>query len=194
MRDPVVEERQTVAHWYALYTRPRFEKKIDLKLREKGLESYLPLHTVRRRWSDRWKKVEQPLFSCYVFVKIALRDKIYVVQTHGVVRMVSFNGTPSPIPDVEINAVKNVLEHADSFETTHYLAIGQMVEVIRGSLEGIRGRLVEHRGQKRLLVAIEQIRQAITIEVNEFDVQPVAQQDVDARTASIKYRNTGMME
>lgn len=181
MRDPVFEERQTVAHWYAFYTRPRFEKKVDLMLREKGLESYLPLRTVHRRWSDRWKKVEQPLFSCYVFVKIALRDKIYAVQTDGVVRMVSFNGTPSPIPDDEINAVKNVLEHADSFETTHYLAIGQMVEVIRGSLEGIRGTLVEHRGQKRLLVAIEQIRQAISVEVSEMDVQPLVVQSAHER-------------
>ncbi|MFQ5710087.1 MAG: transcription termination/antitermination NusG family protein, partial [bacterium] len=89
---------QNSSHWYALYTRPRFEKKVDLLLQEKGLESYLPLHTVLRRWSDRWKKVEEPLFSCYVFVRILLSQRIHAVQTDGVVRIVSFTGTPSPIP------------------------------------------------------------------------------------------------
>lgn len=181
MRDSVTEDRCNVTHWYALYTRPRFEKKVDLKLREKGLESYLPLHTVLRRWSDRWKKVELPLFSCYVFVRIPLREKVYAVQTYGVVRMISFNGTPSPIPDEEIKAVKKILEGADSFETSHYLALGERVEVIRGPLEGIRGRLIEHRGQRRLLVGIEQIRQGISIEIDERDVIPVVDELADSR-------------
>jgi transcription antitermination factor NusG len=168
-----MEDRRNFPRWYALYTRPRFEKKVDLTLRKKGLESYLPLHTVFRRWSDRRKKIEEPLFSGYVFVRIPLSERICAVQTDGVVRMVSFNGTPSPIPDEEINAIRNILEQTDSFETTQYLAIGNRVEVIRGPFKGIRGLLIEYRGRKRLLIGIEQIRQAISVEVSEFDVHPV---------------------
>jgi transcription antitermination factor NusG len=179
-----MENRPIFHHWYALYTRPRFEKKVDSMLRKKGLESYLPLHTVFRRWSDRWKKIEEPLFSGYVFVRIPLEERISAVQTVGVVRMVSFTGTPSPIPDEEINAIKKVLNQAVPFEASDYLPIGQMVEVMRGPLQGIRGRLIEHRGRKRLLVGIEQIRQAISVEVNEFDVCPVADQITVAKVAS----------
>jgi transcription antitermination factor NusG len=178
-----MEDRLDFSRWYALYTRPRFEKKVDSTLRKKGLESYLPLQTVFRQWSDRRKKIEEPLFSGYVFVKIPLRARICAVQTDGVVRMVSFNGTPSPIPDEEINAIKNILERADSFETTQYLAIGNRVEVIRGPFKGIRGLLIEHRGRKRLLVGIEQIRQGISVEIGESDVHPVTDQSTDAKAA-----------
>ena len=185
MRDPLFEEHQKIPHWYVLYTRPRFEKKVDSLLWQKGLESYLPMHTALKRWSDRWKKVEEPLFSCYVFVKIALKEKIYALQCDGVLRMVSFNGKPATIPEEEINLVKKILDRTDSIETAPYLGIGigQMVEVIRGSLEGVRGRLIEYRRQKRLLVGIEQIGQAISFEVSEFDVQPVADRSFDAKTA-----------
>jgi transcription antitermination factor NusG len=95
--------------------------------------------------------------------------------------MVSFTGIPSPIPDEEINAIKNILERADAFETTQYLAIGNRVEVIRGPFKGIRGRLIEHRGRKRLLVGIEQIRQAISVEVSEFDILSLTDQSADAK-------------
>ena len=83
---------------------------MDLKLQAKGLESFLPLHTVYRHWSDRWKKVDVPLFSSYVFVRILQRDITYVVKTDGVVRIVSFNGSPTHIPENEINAVRQNFE------------------------------------------------------------------------------------
>ena len=169
--------------WYALYTRPRFEKKVDLNLKKKGFESYLPLLTVLRRWSDRWKKVGEPLFSCYVFVRVPLKERVYAMQTDGVVRMVSFNGLPSPIADHEISAVKKILEETDFFESTHFLAIGQRVEVIRGPLEGVLGRLTERRGQKKLLVGIEQIGQGISVEVSENDLQAIVDQSTDSKAA-----------
>lgn len=176
MRDALTVHRRDVLNWYALYTRPRFEKMVDSLLCEKGLESYLPLQTFRRQWSDRKKKVQEPLFSCYVFVRVASQQRMHAVETRGVVRMVSFNGTPSRIPDDEINALKGVLEKADFFEPAPYLAVGQMVEVIRGPFKGIRGRLTQHRGQKRLLVGIEKIRQAIRVEVDGSEVRPLIDQ------------------
>jgi transcription antitermination factor NusG len=147
---------------------------VDSELREKGLTSYLPLQTVMRRWSDRWKKIQEPLFRCYVFVRIPLKDRIRAVQTTGVVRMVCFNGTPSPIPDAEMNAVRRILDHDLPFEPAQFLAVGQTVEVIRGALEGIRGKLIQRRGQRRLLVGIEKIGQGISVEIAEMDVRLIA--------------------
>ncbi len=163
--------------WYALYTRPRFEKKVNALLQEKGLESFLPLQTVLSQWSDRKKKIDKPLFSRYVFVYVSFRQIIHAIQTHGVARVLSCNGSPSAIPEEEINAIKQVLEKADSFENGHYLHLGQKVEVIRGPFQGLRGRLIEQRGQKRFLVGIERIGQALIVQINERDVCPIAQFD-----------------
>lgn len=117
------------------------KKKLHFSFRRRGLENFLLIHTVSRRWSDRWKKVEEPLFSCYVFVRIPLKERIYAIQTHGVVHMVSFNGVPSPIRDQEMNVLKKILEESDSVENTDFLMSGQPVEVVRGPFAGIQGRL-----------------------------------------------------
>lgn len=159
--------------WYALYTRPRHEKRVDRQLKQKGIESYLPLRKELRRWSDRKKWVEEPLFRCYVFVRIPLQDYISALQTYGVVRMVSFNGRPAPIPDEQIDAVRRVLEEIKTVEPISYLVIGQKVEVIKGPLAGIRGVLIQKRNQNRLVIAIESIRQGISIEINADEVKPV---------------------
>lgn len=159
--------------WYALYTRPRHEKRVDRQLKQKGIESYLPLRKELRQWSDRKRWVEEPLFRCYVFVRIPLQDYILALQTHGVVRMVSFNGRPAPIPDEQIEAVRRILEEIRTVEPVSYLVIGQRVEVIKGPLAGIRGVLIQKRNQNRLVIAIDSIRQAISIEINADEVKPV---------------------
>jgi len=161
----------TTPHWYALYTRPRFEKKIDQSLKEKKVESYVPLQTVVRQWSDRRKKVLEPLFTCYVFVRIPWKSRMLAVQTHGVIRMVSFGNGPSPIPDEEIDAIRRILEGGHPFEKVDFLEPGQRVEVVHGVFAGLRGRLIEYRGRRRLLIAIEQIRQGLCVEVNDWDVR-----------------------
>ena len=142
-------------------------------MKQKGIESYLPLRKELRRWSDRKKWVEEPLFRCYVFVRIPLQDYISALQTYGVVRMVSFNGRPAPIPDEQIDAVRRVLEEIKTVEPISYLVIGQKVEVIKGPLAGIRGVLIQKRNQNRLVIAIESIRQGISIEINADEVKPV---------------------
>ncbi|NIR49289.1 UpxY family transcription antiterminator [candidate division KSB1 bacterium] len=165
-------DKKNIPRWYALYTRPRFEKKVDELLSEKGLESYLPLQMVLRQWSDRKEKVKEPLFSCYVFVKLPLRQSVLAVQTHGVIRMVSFTGNPSPIPGEEIEAIKAILKSERPFKMAQYLQEGQFVEVVHGPLTGVCGRLLEHRGRGKLLVGIEQIKQAISVEIEGCEVKP----------------------
>jgi len=168
-----VSQAIDVPRWHALYTRARFEKKVDFLLKQKGLESYLPLQNVVRQWSDRKKTVEMPLFSCYVFVHIPQRQHELAVQTYGVVRMVGFNGRPSVILDEEIEAIRRVLKEVPVVEPVAYLRSGRRVEIVRGPLMGLRGRLVEMRGSHRFIIAIEEIQQALSIEIDISDVRPV---------------------
>jgi len=160
-------------HWYALYTKARAEKRVDQTLQEKGFESYLPIQETVRQWHDRKKKVELPVFSSYVFVRMALKERIPVLQTNGVLKLVSFTGKPSPIPDYEIAAVKRIFDGDHPYVVTNYLSIGREVEVTYGPLAGIRGRLIERRGQNRLLIGIQQIGQALSVEVSQSEVVPI---------------------
>ena len=86
---------------------------------EKRIENFLPLQTVIKQRSDRKKKIEEPLFSYYVFVHASTRHRVMAVETGGVVRMVSFRGEPASIPDSEIAAVRKVRDRSESFEPVH---------------------------------------------------------------------------
>ena len=123
--------------WYALYTRPRHEKKVHDQLVEKGIVSFLPLIKTVRQWKDRKKKVEMPLFTSYVFVKIDLKFRYDALQTHGVVRMVSFSGKPASIPDWQIEQLRQVIEHPDTLELEQYLREGDWVQVTSGPFAGV---------------------------------------------------------
>lgn len=158
-------------HWYALYTRSRYEKKVDRLLKEKGIDSYLPLNEVYHRWSDRHKKVLMPLFSCYVFVFIALRDRFKVLQTDGALNLVSFNGTPARIPDDQINTIKRILDEKVSIYQADFFRPGKRVKIFRGPLKGVEGTLIHKNSQNRLVIAIDGIKQALSIEINYRDLE-----------------------
>lgn len=102
--------------WYAIYTKPRWEKKVNSLLTEKGIESYCPLNKVRRKWSDRIKLVEEPLFKSYVFVKIAEDDRTNVRMTTGVVNFVYWDGKPAVIKEKEIQTIRKFLDEYENVE------------------------------------------------------------------------------
>ena len=139
------------ARWYAAYTKPRNEKKVYDRLVAAGIETYLPLQRRLKQWSDRKKMVEEPLFRSYIFVKILHKDYYNVLNVFGVVRYITFEGKAVPIPDNQINLIKQLLEQdfeVESVEET--LEPGMMVEVKLGSLIGLIGELVEHKGKKKI--------------------------------------------
>ena len=168
-------ELNVIPNWYALSTKARHEKKIHNQLVQKGITSYLPLQTFHRRWSDRYKKVQEPLFSCYIFVKIALKNRLHVLQTDGAVRLVSFNGMPAMIPEDQINTIKAILENDLPIERVDYLTPGQKIEVMQGPLKGTRGILAEVKNSHRLIVRIDSIMQAISIDIDYRDIKVVEQ-------------------
>lgn len=160
-------------HWYALTTRHRHEKKVNERLLQKGITSYLPLVTSIRYWSDRKKKLKEPLFSCYIFVKLALKERLSVLQTDGAVRLVSFNNVPVPIPESQIDSIRQVLMEMLPLQKADYWTIGQHVEVIYGPLKGAQGILQKIKGQSRLIIAIDGIRQAISVEIDADVLRPI---------------------
>ena len=108
----------TTKRWYAIYTKPRWEKKVNQLLLEQGVDSYCPLNKVHRKWSDRMKIVEEPLFKSYVFVKVSEEEKTPVRMVNGVVNFVYWLGKPAVIKDKEIETIKRFLNEYDNVEVT----------------------------------------------------------------------------
>jgi len=160
-------------HWYALYTKPRHEKKVFSALQERQIESYLPMVMRRRQWKDRVKMVEFPLFSGYLFARFDPRDRFTILPLPGMVRIISFLGEPAPIPDWQIESLKIIVEKGGVPEAASFAQIGQPVRVTGGAFSGARGVIVETRQETRLLIQIEGLRQALSVEINRNDVEPV---------------------
>ena len=143
--------------WLAIYTRPRWEKKVNKLLLEKGVESYCPLNKIRRRWSDRIKTVEEPLFKSYVFVKVNEDERTNVRMTNGVINFVYWNGKPAVIKEKEIIAIKRFLDEYENVEVKAMdLKINQRVIITGGPLMDQQGKIVTLR-QKTVKVAIDSL-------------------------------------
>jgi transcription elongation factor/antiterminator RfaH len=159
--------------WYAVYTKSRHEKTVADKLMEKEVETFLPLIETVRRWKDRRKRIQVPLFSGYVFVKITLTERLRVLSTPGIVRIVGFTEQPTPIPEEQILAIKKLVAHEIKADPYPYLQIGRKVEVTGGPLQGVQGILVRKKGQCRLVISVDLIQQSVALEINAEDVRPL---------------------
>jgi transcription antitermination factor NusG len=104
--------------WYVIYTKPRWEKKVHSRLNEKGLENYCPLNKVRKRWSDRVKIVEEPLFKSYVFIHISEDEQMTVRMVNGVLNFVYWLGKPAIIRNIEIEAIKKFLNEYEDVQSS----------------------------------------------------------------------------
>ncbi len=140
---------------------------------QKNVTSYLPLHKTLSYKNKRVKKYYSPLFNGYLFVNIALKDRLTVLQTNGVVKLVSFNGIPAPIPDQQINMIQLFLKKGYTIYPEHYLTIGERVEVIMGPFSGIKGILKNIKNHSRIVINIEQIKQALSIDIDAKWVRPL---------------------
>lgn len=148
---------QVIRKWYAVYTRPRWEKKVNRLLSEKGIESYCPLNKIKRKWSDRLKTVEQPLFKSYVFVRVADQEKTNVRMTPGLINFVYWDKKPAVIKDKEITAIKRFLDEYENVEVQPMdLKLNQRVRVLSGSFMDQEGKVVDIR-HKAVKVAIDSL-------------------------------------
>jgi transcription antitermination factor NusG len=161
--------------WYAIHTRSRHEKQVQRLLREKTIESFLPLRREVHRWRDRYQQVELPLFSGYVFVRMVPEpeERLRVLRTVGVVRIVGFAQNDAAIPDEQIETLRRLMASDAPLHRHRYLRVGQRIKVISGTLSGVEGTLVRLRKSDRLVISIAQIRQSVAVELSGYDVVPI---------------------
>lgn len=161
------------ARWYAAYSCANHEKRVAEQLGVRDVEHFLPLYSSVRRWKDRRVTLELPLFPGYVFVRMALRDRLQVQTVPGVARLVGFDGTPTALPDQEIDTLRASLGDAMHAEPYPYLTGGRRVRVIRGPLAGMEGVLLRRKGSFRLVISLELIQRSVTVDADAADVDPV---------------------
>lgn len=159
--------------WYAAYTNPRHEKQVAAQMDRKSIAYFLPLYRSVRRWKDRRKELELPLFPGYVFVHIALRDRLQVLQLPGVVHFVSFQGKPAALPSFEIEVLRNGLAGNTMAEPHPYLKVGRRVRVHSGPMAGLDGVLVRRKDKFRVVLSVHLIQRSIVVEVDEAEIEPL---------------------
>jgi transcription antitermination factor NusG len=163
----------TQAHWYATYTCANHEKQVARELQSRALECFLPLYRSVRRWKDRRVTLDLPLFPGYLFVRLALRDRVRVLQIPSVVHLVSFSGQPVAIPDDEMDSLRRGLSHYLRAEPHPFLTAGRRVTIIRGPLAGCEGTLRRRKNNFRFVMSIDLIRSAFALDVDAADVRPI---------------------
>ena len=151
--------------WIVVRSKPRSEKVAHNELVKKNIESYLPLLKERRKWSDRKKWVEFPLFSSYLFARIDIKDSIFVLQTQGVNTIVKFGKQIAIVQNSVIEAIRLAMEGGYQLEPIEYFVEGNSVEVVAGPMKGVKGIVAKLKGQNRLIIKIDAIQQALSIQI-----------------------------
>jgi len=163
-----------ILSWFALYTRHHHERNVALALAGKGVEAFLPLYTAVHRWKDRDKKLQMPLFPCYVFLRNPTGRWQPILATPGVHSVVGFAGRPAEIPVSEIDAVRRIVGSPFHVEPHPFLRCGDRVRVTAGPLEGLEGRLLRKKSLCKLLVSVEMLQRSVTVEIDAAIVERVS--------------------
>lgn len=166
-------------HWYAIYTCANHEKRVADQLLRRGVEHFLPYYESLRRWKDRKVRLQLPLFPGYVFVRLALQSRLQVLPIPGVVRLVGFDGRPTPVSDDEVTKVREFLTQGHRVEPHSYLQVGRRVRVARGVLEGMEGTVVGHKNRRRFVISFDLIQRSVAVEVSGLELVPVAPNRTD---------------
>lgn len=180
-----MSDAQTHREWRVFYTRARAEKTCEERLRDRRIDVLVPKTRETRQWSDRTKKVEEPLFRNYLFARVDEKDRLRVLKTNGIVRCVHFDGTPARLRPETVEQLKTTQQAPDRLSVVDLRRepgnldcrrgrgpgprpqVGETVTITDGpdSLRGLTGEVREHRGQTAVLVRVKAIRQAVKVEV-----------------------------
>jgi transcription antitermination factor NusG len=160
--------------WYAVCTRPRFEKKTRIFLEREEIPNWLPLQRSQRQWSDRKKMVDVPVFNSYIFVHITENDFYRTLNTYGVSRFVYYNGKPAVVPDRDIDFLRRIFDEGYELEARPIaFQPGMRVRITRGAFVGREGILVAEGNRKRFRVDLKQIGQSILFDFTPDALEPI---------------------
>ena len=171
--------------WYVAYTCAHHERRVAEQFKRKEIEHLLPLYESCRRWKDRQIYLQFPLFPSYIFVRMALTDRMSVLQTAGVVRLVGFGGNPTPINEEEIVSLRRALVDARRVQPHPYVTVGQRVRVTAGPLVGYEGILIRRKTKLRVVLSINVIERSIAVDMDASCIEPAPTPGPSHRRASV---------
>lgn len=160
-----LEKSVPLKPWFVLYTAARAEKKVEARLREMGVEAFLPIHRIRRKWSDRMKVVDLPLFNSYVFVRCSEHQLRKLLLVYGVTRIVYYLQRPAVVRDEEIEAVKEFLRIAEGKEVIYE---GDSVEIVGGALREKKGKVLKV-DKNHVTLFLEELGAKIYVSLSEVN-------------------------
>jgi len=158
--------------WFALQVRTQHERGVAEFLRGGGFDWFLPLYKCRKRWSDRVKEVEVPLFPGYLFCRFNPQDRLPILKTPGVIQIVGYNRQPVEIDEAEIGAIQTLIGSGMSSQPWPYLYVGDKVQIESGPLQGMSGILTNFKGKHRLIVSVTLLQRAVAVEIDAALVTP----------------------
>ena len=171
VRAQVLAPAPAEVQWFAVWTRSRHEHAVRGQLDTRAIESFLPTVSRWSRWKDRKKKIDWPLFPGYCFARFDPRARLDVLKCAGVVSIVSVDGEPAPIAEGEIAGIRRLVESELAYDPCPFINEGAVVEVTHGPLKGVVGRLVRKQDKARLVLSVDLIGQAVSVEVDAADVR-----------------------
>jgi len=159
--------------WFALQIRSRWEGTAAGLLRGKGLETLLPTYTTKRKWSDRYKVVESPLFPGYLFCRFDVHNRLPVLITPGVISVVGRGKTPVAVDDAEILSIQAAIRSGIHMEPWPYVEIGERVRIKDDVLDGMEGILTSFKGSHRVVISVTLLRRSVALEIDRSRITPL---------------------
>jgi transcription antitermination factor NusG len=152
--------------WYALQVRSRYEMGVARQLRGMGYEEFLPLYECRKRWSDRVKEVQTPLFPGYLFCRFDPQNRLPILKTPGVIQVVGYSRQPIPVDEDEIKSIQMLVTSGIPNQPWPFLSVGQKVRIESGPFRGLEGALVEFKGNRRLILSVSLLQRSVAVEMD----------------------------
>jgi transcription antitermination factor NusG len=162
-----------VVSWFALQVRSRYEKNVANFLDGKGYEWFLPTYKSHRRWSDRIKELELPLFPGYLFCRFNPQDRLPILKTPGMISIVGTAKVPTAVDETEIVALRTLVNSGVSRQPWPFLQIGQRVRIEHGSLAGLEGILIQQKRADRLVLSVSLLQRSVAAEIDSSWVVPI---------------------
>lgn len=155
------EYEQTKRNWFALYTRSRCEFKSNELLKSQNIITYLPTRKIIKKWSDRKKEIELPLFNSYIFINATEKERILALQQKHIVRCLSDAGRPAVVPDWELENIVKMISISDDIDVIEGLTIGKEIEIKSGAFKGIKGILLNIENKNKLAISIKLLNRTV---------------------------------
>ena len=159
--------------WYALQVRTRYERVVAEYLTGLDYEWFLPVCKDRKRWSDRTKQTEAPLFPGYLFCRFDAQNRLPILKVPGVVQIVGYNRQPVSVDEVEIAAIQTLVASGVPNQPCSFAEIGDHVQIASGPLRGLQGILVESRGRQKFVLSVSLLQRSVAVEIDSMSVTPV---------------------